>query len=289
MDFLSLPDLAALTSLVLYALALVLCFLHLPRMAAILSWIAFIGAGVSGTLGAVPFVVFGLLMIWQALNAQWNLLRTLSFAAFMLLALFRVIPGIGGVVIQTAEAPFHPFAISWVSVIVAWLVYSGHTRYYRHYKQKRSWGTLLTVGMPVGLIAAAVSLSFQWTGPLDLPNSLGWLMIWALLDLLFISVSDESLYRGFVLGLMMQGLGNRKTAWLISLVVTSFLYALQHHLIWGEPFWGSLIVGGLFGGCFLLTGFLEAAIVAHFFRDVLLLLWGLFGAQILKTVPHQSL
>lgn len=285
MDLLSLPDLAALVSLSLYAVALLLCFLQRPRWATILSWVAFICAGLSGTLGAIPFVGFALLMTWQALDTQWSLVRALSFTAFMMLALFRVIPGIGGVVIQTAAAPSHPFAVSWASVLVAWLVYSGHTRFYLQTEQKRSWSTLLTVGLPAGLIAAAVSLTFQWTGPLDLPSSLGWLIIWALLDLLFISVSDESLFRGLVLRLMMQGMGNRKTAWVASLLLTSTLYALQHHLVWGEPFWASLIVGGLFGACFLLTGFLEAAIVAHFFRDVLLLLWGLFGTEILNTIP----
>lgn len=270
-------DLSALVSLILYLAAILFCAFQLPRIATGLSWIALGLATLSGTLGWVPAFVFAALQLWMDYNPAFSLPRGLAFTGFMILTLFRVIPGIGSIAIQLPKAAEHPFSISWASVLVAWFVFRNITRTSANLPQKnRPWATLFTIGIPMGVIAAAVSWSFRWTGSLDFPLSAGWFFGWIILDLFFISVSDEALYRGTIMALILKFMGNTLPSWTVAVLSASSISALQHHFIGGDPLIGSFIVGLLFGMCFLLSGFLEAAIIAHFTCDALLLLLGIF-------------
>jgi membrane protease YdiL (CAAX protease family) len=271
-------DWAALISLLLYLTAIVLCAFRQLRTATPLSWIALGCAAASGTMGLWPALAFAAIQLWRDLDPRPNLPRGLLFTSFMLLALFRIIPGIGSLTIQVPTAPSHPFSISWTVVVVAWLVFSGITRNPPTILDgKRPWATLLTLGVPTGILAALVNASFRWQGPLDLPLSAGWIFGWAVLDLFFISVSDEALYRGSIMALILRIFGNTIPGWSVALLSASSLFALQHHVVAGDPFLGSFAVGMLFGFCYFFSGFLEASMIAHFTCDLLLLVWGALG------------
>jgi membrane protease YdiL (CAAX protease family) len=87
--------------------------------------------------------------------------------------------------------------------------------------------------------------------------------LWLLINLLFVSISEEALFRGYLQGGLGRFLAGRRGAEWWALVLTAFLFGLAH-LAGGWAWALSAGVAGLGYGLAYRYGGLPAAVVAHF-------------------------
>lgn len=93
--------------------------------------------------------------------------------------------------------------------------------------------------------------------------------IWLLNNLLFVSMAEEALFRGFIQKNLVSVFSRWKKGAYLALLTTSLLFAFAHYAggiaysIWG------LLAGLGYGWLYLVTGRIEASIVAHFILNAM--------------------
>ncbi len=96
------------------------------------------------------------------------------------------------------------------------------------------------------------------------PKLLSFLPIWIFANLLFTSISEEVIFRQFIMSQLMEKLGGGTWAGLIALILSSLFFA-YYHLSGGLPYAAFSFIAGLFyGTTFWKSGRIEAAIGVHF-------------------------
>ncbi len=93
--------------------------------------------------------------------------------------------------------------------------------------------------------------------------------IWAINNLLFVSMAEEALFRGFIQKNLVSVFSRWEKGPYLALLITSLLFAFAHYAggiaysIWG------LLAGLGYGWLYLVTGRIEASIVAHFILNAM--------------------
>ncbi|WP_310620467.1 CPBP family intramembrane glutamic endopeptidase [Flexibacterium corallicola] len=130
----------------------------------------------------------------------------------------------------------------------------------------KEWRRCLVWTLLIFIPTAAVLIGTTYAAGLVVfePKLVAFLPIWIFANLLFTCVAEEVFFRQFVMGQIMEKLGNSLWAGGVALVLSSLFFA-YYHLSGGVAYAVFAFIAGLFyGTAFWKTGRVEAAIGVHF-------------------------
>ena len=132
--------------------------------------------------------------------------------------------------------------------------------------QKKAWGTLFKAmflrasGVIIGVAALSYGMGFV-TFDVKAPD---YLWIWALTNLLFVCVSEEAFFRGFIQKNLYTFFENTPFRHFGAIVIAAFFFALIHYYGGVQYMILSAIAGAGYGWVYQTTGRIEASILTHF-------------------------
>ncbi len=130
----------------------------------------------------------------------------------------------------------------------------------------KQWLRCLRMTLLFFIPTAAVLIGATYAAGLVVPDPklLWFLPIWIFANLLFTSVSEEVIFRQFIMGQLMEKLGRGTWTGLTALILSSLFFA-YYHLSGGLPYAAFSFIAGLFyGATFWKSGRIETAIGVHF-------------------------
>lgn len=136
------------------------------------------------------------------------------------------------------------------------------------FSSREQWGKLLKVGLPLSVVAIGVMMIMtlslgivKWD-----PKIPTFFFVWAISNLLFVTIPEEAFFRGFVQTELAKCFGNSGIANCFSILITSLFFTLLH-LPWvaDAPFLSLVFIASvIYGGIYTFTKSIECSILCHF-------------------------
>lgn len=221
-------------------------------------------------IGLIPIFSLALVLYYSQVTTT-NLLRFFGYSLILLLSIglaSHLCPGfynlkvIDHVYISKNAIPYTLY-LNFDTAVVGILIL-GITHHL--ISKKQDWIQLFkkTIFPFLGLIfivmLLAISLGLVRFDP-KLPSSLP---IWFITNLLFVSVAEEAIFRGFLQKNITLLLSKKAYGNYLSIVITAVLFGLMHYMGGIKYIFLALISGLGYGWIYNRTQYIESAIVSHF-------------------------
>ncbi len=128
------------------------------------------------------------------------------------------------------------------------------------------WRKVLVAALPWSIFSCIVMIGIAY--PLNVvdydPKLPAISLIWLLIQIFFVAIPEEALYRGFIQKEITIGLNN-SAAGILAVLLSSLLYGFMHLLVIPSlPYFIMAFISGvLYGAIYQITNRIEAAIITH--------------------------